>query len=341
MPSQSLEGLTTESGWTITKLLRDKLGSGGNFCTRYLARSENGEEGFLKAMDVSGVVHDISLLQSTVNVYMFEQNILNKCKDKKMSKVVVPQDAGEITVPNFAPPLNTVYYVIFEKAEGTLRDQHLEVPEQNWLAVFRALHHVALGIEQLHNAEMAHQDIKPSNVLAFSQEQFKVSDLGRVVDRQGISPFSSTHFPGDPAYKPIEMYFGLHSLDFNIRKSCDMNMVGSLVFHVVENMPLNALVLREARLLDTNLMAKPFNEALPYILSAFNTVLRRFEDHCIDLFGEKVATSIVSIVYEMCHPDPSKRGLARATNQNVQYSMRRYVGKLANLVRYAKIHGVV
>lgn len=340
MPSQSLLGLKTDSGWTVTHLLKNKLGTGGNFCVRYLAESEKGEIGFLKAMDVSGVVHDINLLQQTVNMYLFERNMLNKCKDKKMSRVVVPIDAGEIVVPNFPPPLNTVYYVIFEKADGTLRDQYLESVQQNWLASFKALHHVALGVEQLHNAMISHQDIKPSNVLAFPSDEFKVSDLGRVVDKQGESPFSMMAFPGDPAYKPIEMYFGARSLDFTIRKACDMNMVGSLVYHVIENIPINATILNEAQIIEPTLMTKSFDDALPYIITAFNNILRRFKQHCAELFDDKVAKAITEIVFEMCHPDPRLRGISGATNISVQYSIRRYVGKLANLVKYATIYGV-
>ena len=88
MPSQSLEGLKTDSGWTVIERLKNELGSGGNFCVRYLAKSRKGEIGFLKAMDLSSVIHDLRELQQKVGEYIFEQNILQSCKDKKMSKVV-------------------------------------------------------------------------------------------------------------------------------------------------------------------------------------------------------------------------------------------------------------
>lgn len=340
MPSQSLVGLITDSGWLVTEHLNNQLGSGGNFCVRYLVKSEQGEIGFLKAMDLSGVISDLKKLQETVNEYLFEQDILNKCKDKKMSRVVTPLDAGTIIVPTFPDPLNTVYYVIFEKADGTLRDHHLEAPQKRWLPAFTALHHVAVGIEQLHSAGIAHQDIKPSNVLAFKNTQFKVSDLGRVVDKDGKSPFRTVPFPGDPAYKPTEMFFGVISLEFIVRRSCDMYMVGSLIYHIVEDIPINASVINEACLLDANIMQKPYSEALPFLLTGFNTILRRYKEHCVDLFGDKIGELLADIVYEMCHPDSAKRGAHNFVRKTNLYSMRRYVGKLSNMVRLAKIHGV-
>ncbi len=340
MPSQSLLGLTTDSGWRVKEQLNNQLGSGGNFCVRYIAESKDGTVGFLKAMDLSGVIGDIHKLQETVNQYLFEQDILDVCKGRKLTRVVTPLDAGKIIVPNFDAPLNTVYYVVFELADGNLREKHLESSQKRWVPAFSALHHVAVGIEQLHRAGIAHQDIKPSNVLAFENEQFKISDLGRVVDENGKSPFKITHFPGDHSYKPTEMFFGLTSLDFIERRSCDMYMVGSLVYHVVEDAAINAGVLTEATLLDSHVRQKPYDEALPFLLTGFNTLLRRYNEHCINLFGKRVADLLTNIVFEMCHPDVNRRGDSKFGDKNNRYSMRRYVSKLGNVVRYAKIHGV-
>lgn len=340
MPSQSLVGLTTDSGWKVTELLKNNLGSGGNFCVRYIAESKSGEVGFLKAMDLSGVLGDLQRLQETVNQYLFEQDILNECRDKKLSRVVTPLDAGQIIVPNFPKPLNTVYYVIFEKANNNLREYHLETSQKKWLPAFSALHHVAIGIEQLHRVGIAHQDVKPSNVLAFDNAQFKISDMGRVVDESGKSPFRSIPFPGDPSYKPIEMFFGIYSLEFIDRRSCDMYMVGSLVYHLVEDTPINAGVITEARLLDSNIQHKPYADALPFLLTGFNTILRRYKKHCIELFGDKIAELLVNVVYEMCYPDSGKRGAPKFIDKHNRYSMRRYASKLGNIVRHAKIHRV-
>jgi len=340
MPSQALQGLTTESGWKIDQIITDKLGSGGNFCTRYLAVSPNGEKGFLKAMDLANTLDDIGLLQSTVNQYVFEQDILQVCKDRRLTRVVIPLDAGKIVVPNFNPPSNIVYYVIFEKADGDLRKNHFDVDDKRWVAALKALHHVALGIEQLHLIGIAHQDVKPSNVLSFKNDEFKVSDLGRVVDRAGSSPFSQTHFPGDHSYKPIEMFFNVTSLDFHVRESCDMYMVGSLIYHMIEGVNINSRLRSEAFLLDPAINQRPYTEALPYLLSAYRTVLDRYKKQCETIFGEKIAQGLYDIVFEMCHPNFDRRGNPKLGSKVGQYSIRRYVSKLSNLIKVAEYSGI-
>ena len=40
------------------------------------------------------------------------------------------------------------------------------------------MHHIATGLFQLHSAAVAHQDLKPSNVLVFDHSISKVADLG-------------------------------------------------------------------------------------------------------------------------------------------------------------------
>ena len=42
----------------------------------------------------------------------------------------------------------------------------------------RTLHHIAVGLQQLHGEGIAHQDLKPSNVLFFETFGAKLADLG-------------------------------------------------------------------------------------------------------------------------------------------------------------------
>jgi hypothetical protein len=122
MPSTALEGLITDSGWTIGKMINKTSGSGGNFCTRYTAVYHDGKIGFLKAMDLSKVASKpLNEMKRTIDEYLFEQNVLERCKEKKLTKVVVPLDSGEILTTKNFPPLNRVFYIIFELAEGDLR----------------------------------------------------------------------------------------------------------------------------------------------------------------------------------------------------------------------------
>jgi serine/threonine protein kinase len=342
MPRSSLEDLTTDTGWLIKRRIDSPLGSGGNFCARYEAESADGKVGFLKAMDLGSALTDLSRLHSLTKEYLFEQQILDECKIKKMTRVVAPLDMGTIVNPHFPPPANVVYYIIFDMAQGDLRNRHLEIAEKDrrWISAFMALHHTAVGVNQLHKAEIAHQDIKPSNVLSFSDESFKVSDLGRVVDKKGNSPFSALPFPGDGGYKPIELFYGVSSSKFTDRFSCDMYMVGSLVYHLIEDVQITAAVLNDSKLLHPNVRRMDYDLALPFILSAFNTKVTQFKSNCIEKFGLKIGSDLYTIVKEMCYPDPEQRGNARFKNSVSRLGLDKYISLLSQVVINSKIRGL-
>lgn len=342
MPKESLENQVTASGWTVTKKISTPLGSGGNFCARYEVESSEGKVAFLKAMDLASVMHDINRVKETVDSYIFEQNVLKQCAGQRMTKVVTPLDMGALKNPNFPQGMNTVYYIIFEMAEGDLRKKHLEVEdsERTWLSAFKALHHAAVGIKQLHKAEIAHQDIKPSNVLAFDNNEFKVSDLGRVVDKKGDSPFANLYFPGDGGYRPIEMFWGVSSDEFLHRLSCDMFMVGSLIYHLFEDVQINSVILDESRRFHNQITMLDYATALPFIMSAFHSILDKFQEKCRSKFGDKIANLLVTALKEMCHPDPALRGNLKFQNQPARLIMERYVGILAQVALIAQIQGI-
>ena len=97
-----------------------------------------------------------------------------------MDRVVRALDSGSITVDPSIPFTN-VPYLIFEAADADIR-LHLDTSSASTIAWrLRALHHIATGLKQLHGADIAHQDIKPSNILVFVLESLstvsKVADL--------------------------------------------------------------------------------------------------------------------------------------------------------------------
>lgn len=50
------------------------------------------------------------------------------------------------------------------------------------------MHQITAALRQLHGSGIAHQDIKPSNILFFQDDHTKLADLGRASDRHGGSP---------------------------------------------------------------------------------------------------------------------------------------------------------
>src|SRR6266851_917241 len=52
-------------------------------------------------------------------------------------------------------------------ADGDVRKHLSPTQSLDIVWILRCLHHIATGLHQLHSAKVAHQDLKPSNVLAF------------------------------------------------------------------------------------------------------------------------------------------------------------------------------
>lgn len=342
MPASNLLNLQTDSGWSVVEQLQNQSGSGGNFCNQYKV-VKGRKEAFLKAMDLSSVMStgDLNVIQEKTSHFIFEFDMLDKCNNRKMKNVVVPIDKGVLSVPNapIAAPFNKAWYIIFELADGDIRKEHLVNQSISWLTVFKHLKDVVKGLHQLHMAGIAHQDLKPSNVLCFSGSA-RISDLGRVVDLEDTSPFGGLLYPGDPNYIPFESIKQVKYKNFKDRYLADIFHVGSLLFHMVENVQINVAIHNEAMQLDKSLNQLSYIASLPIYESAFYNILDRHQVECKKLFGEKVSQVIIQILEEMCHPNLEIRG-----NQHIKLGKKslvanRYVGKFAQLIRVATIEGV-
>ena len=257
-----------------------------------------------------------------------------------MTKVVTPLDVGVIETAVRQAPLNRVYYVIFEMADADLRVQFLEQKVVSWCNLLSSLHHTVLGVYQLHRGGIVHQDIKPSNVLYFKSDVSKIADLGRVTDKEGTSPFSNVPFTGDPRYAPMEVRYGEVGVDFVDRRLSDLYMVGSLIYQMITGADISTHLYVETKLIAPNLTMLPFQDALAFYNSAFISILNRFEEGARVELGDSIAMELKVVVHELCNPDPLQRGNKIKTNKIQRLSMERYVGKMASILRKAKVRGL-
>jgi serine/threonine protein kinase len=70
------------------------------------------------------------------------------------------------------------------------------------------LHHSAIGLHELHSIGVAHQDVKPSNVLVFPVEGSKLTDLGSSSQVGKPSQSDRKFIPGDVSYATPEQWYG-------------------------------------------------------------------------------------------------------------------------------------
>lgn len=342
-PAQALEGLLLAGGWRVLRRLRKPEGqSGGFFSQGYVVRRESdGKDGFLKALDYSKMMvaaNPAQLLFEQTRAFNFEKTILGICRDRRLDRVVEVIDDGVIVPPSYAPT-EVVQYLIFELADGDARSQADEKKRYSISWVLRTLHHVSIGLMQLHGQKIAHQDLKPSNVLTFGGALSKIGDLGCASSRAHDAPRDDCQIAGDQTYAPPEFLYGSIDADWSARRvSCDQYLLGSLVCSFFQGMAMTPLVQR--RLHSDHKVANwtgKYDEALPYLQHAFESVIEDLQLAIGDQINEKAKQKLVLLVSYLCNPDPSLRGHPSDMRGNQdRYSLQRFVAAFDLLAREAE-----
>jgi serine/threonine protein kinase len=341
-----LEGLVVEDGWTVGALVpKQKDQTGGCFSEGYRCRHVSDREGHFKAIDLHEALGQPDLLAALSRLAdgaQCEQELLGKCK--RMDRVVTMLSYGTIRAVHGTALTIPIPYVIFERANGSIRSiAHARVrPTHEW--ILRTLHQVATGLMQLHSEGIAHQDLKQSNILEFSEEQgVKIADLGRAVDRARSVWYDARPWPGATAYAPPEVAYGFHQAEFNARRfASDMYLLGSLATALFIGVSLNALLYQELPqqfrpALFGGPYAGTFESVEAHLHDAYDRVMTNVAN-CISA-NAPYREQIVAFIRQWCNPDPRLRGHPvtrgeRADGGNI-YFLERYVSSLPNLARRA------
>jgi serine/threonine protein kinase len=324
-PAYKLCGLSLSGGWkVVSRHPRPPESTGGKYSVCYDIERE-GQKAFLKALDFSRAADEPDLavaLQALTEAFNFEREILNTCAANSMNRVIAPLDAGQARVDESV--LGRVPYIIFEQADGDIRQQLAKTERFDQTCKLRALHHIATGLYQLHAAGIAHQDLKPSNVLQFG-EISKVSDLGCASVRNKVGPMDGDNCPGSKAYAPPELIYSYLAPEFNTRRfGCDVYLLGSMVMFFFAGISTTAGMLgRLHPELRPQMWHGTFEEILPYLRNAFDLTVQSLatEVRCAPLRRE-----LLVIVRQLCEPDPGLRGHPKnRTGMGNRYSVERYV----------------
>ena len=178
---------------------------------------------------------------------------------------------------------------------------------------------------------IAHQDPKPSNVLVYGGEGFKVADFGSS-SRRG-HPVHHDSFPvaGDRTYAPPELLYGFTHPDFAPRRmGCDLYMLGNLAAFLFSGVNITAnLLAHVAPQHHPRNWQGSYDEVLPYLQNAFTLVLEDLSP----LVEERVRSEIVTLVGDLCTPDLARRGHPKGVGRNDQFSLERYVSRFDVVVR--------
>lgn len=335
-----LEGMALESGWKVVKKIEKQSGQTGAFFSVLYHVERDSKKCFLKAFDFSKFssiaegTSMVDVMANMLNAFRFERDLSEQCRNHHVTKVVFVTDSGEERISGYEIPV--VPYLIFELADGDIRTKLRFSNDLDFAWKLESLHSVAVGIKQLHQIEVSHQDLKPSNVLVFDNES-KIGDLGRSISKSLHAPHDGLYFTGQNSYAPPEIMYGIYSKDWNIRAfAIDAYLFGSLIVFYFTGVSINALI---RKFLPDSVSweywrGNDFNEVKDYLLDAFQKALNEFSESILDEYFSKELTQLVEY---LCYPIPEKRGHPRNIGPiGNNYNMERFISKLDRLSKKAK-----
>lgn len=332
----NLTGKVTADGWLVGEpVVHAADHTGGYFSDCYYVE-KSGKRAFLKALDIEKFqIHE---LMGILAGFEYESGLLALCKEKRLSRIVQVLESGQLERdPNAPAVLRNVPFLVFELAEGDIRqtvDVSAAVSDQ-WR--FHVLHQTTLALLQLHGQSIAHQDLKPSNVLRFNGGGLKLGDLGRSSLRGKPAPHDQFLRPGALNYAPFEQRYGEVPSDWVERRlSTDVFHLGCLVVFAFTNICFPEFVLER--------LAPPYHaanwggsyaEVMPHIQAATAEALR---DICGD-FPERFREDLLEIVRDLCYPDPKLRGRMGTSGNSVAglLWLQRYVSRFDILEKRARV----
>jgi eukaryotic-like serine/threonine-protein kinase len=332
--------LTGDSGsvWQVVRQIpRNRPdATGGHFSVGYIVVDASGREHFLKALDFSSAFRSPNLtqvLQVMTTSYNFERDLLTQCRNERLDRVVFAVDHGQVLLD----PMNyssNVPYIVFELARGDMRQvlQFAQNFDAAW--AFRTLHHVTTGLVQLHRRQIAHQDLKPSNVMMYGElEGSKIGDLGRATQKGQAPPHEQLPVAGDKAYAPLEQLYGAIPTEWVARRfGCDAYHLGSLIATFFTGVSMTSLVTHHlAPSQHWHVWQDTYEAALPFVRVAFNSSIAAISAQ----IPTPYRTEVTAIVRELCDPDPSRRGhpRSRAQRHGNPFALDRYVAVFDRLAR--------
>ena len=345
--AENLKDFVINNKWKVTeKFERQNNDTGGMFSIGYEVKNKKGEKAFLKAFNFKDVFKDKKNMMLILNhfnkKYNYEKEILEKCFNKKLKHIVNILDAGTISKDGYIVP---VPYLIFEMADKSLRGRINEINKKiDILWNLKCIHQVAVALQEIHKIDIAHLDLKPSNILIFDNKTSKLTDFGRSsLKTSPNKPYYDLNgkVEGDRTYSPIERLYGVNDGDwYEIKIGTDFYLLGSFIFQMFTGYGITVAVMEN---LDPQFNWKiwrgNYNDVYSYIVEAYTNVMEKFEQILKKYMDEKNRQEIINIVNEMCNPNRAKRGDPQIIKrkQKEKYELQRYITRIDRIIQRLEI----
>lgn len=335
--AERLINLTLLDIWKIQQRIRHDDGmTGSSRSACYRAVSPTGDIAFVKAFDFrrQELGGDTDLLERMVREYNYERNVHYFCRERQVSRVTRIYGAGKVIVDGEA-----VHFLVCEWANKCLREH--QPPGDDGVSSserFAAMRDTAAALAQLHQAGVAHQDIKPSNAVCTDIGFVKLTDLGssscEVID---APPHDLDCLVGQPNYAPYELLYEYPPSNWHRRRfGCDLFLLGNLCFTSFVGGSLSFMALHSipTQFRHTE-FAGDYAEVVPHLMEAHEmlvpTLLKgKIPDSLLD--------DVVQIIVSLCHPDPFRRGHSKNLQyKNNPFGLERFITTFDVLAKKAKV----
>jgi serine/threonine protein kinase len=350
----SLVGTPIDGGWTIIEEMPRPGASGaedltgGCFsvgCIVERTRGKKTERAFLKVIDVNLAAAtfpgDIMRgLKIATDSYTIEHTILDICKSARLDRIIRVLAIGQLPAVAGALPAP---YILFEKADGDLRKLVGRSNSFDTAWKLKVLHDIAVGLQQLHQQKIAHQDLKPSNVLIFNDDGqgAKIGDLGRSSFQGLTAPHDGYVVAGATAYAPPEQVFGITPARWEDRREgCDIYHLGTVAFFLfagqVPNEYYRTSLAPEVLPVAWGGLGKTnYALALPFFTASLTQFIAKIGAD----FPEWGRDEMSQILFNACEPDYEKRGDPDARKRvGSPLGIETFVSRFDRLSRRALVH---
>lgn len=335
--AECLAGLTLLDKWEVQQRIRHDDGlSGSSRSSCYRASAINGDLAFIKAFDFrrQELGGDTDLLERMVREYNYERNVHYFCRDQGVSRVTRIFGAGKVIVGG-----EVVHFIVCEWANKCLREHQppgdIDISSSER---FAAMRDITASLAQLHQAGVAHQDIKPSNAVCTEIGSVKLTDLGssscEVID---APPHDLEYLVGQPNYAPYELLYEYPPAGWRRRRfGCDLFLLGNLCFTSFVGVSLSHAALHyiPEHLRHTDFFGD-YLEVVPHLIEAHELLIP------IMLKGkvpEPFLDEISHLVACLCHPDPLRRGHSKNLQfKNNPFGLEHFISRFDILAKKAKV----
>lgn len=338
-PAANLLGKDVDGWEVVRRLERSSVQHTVGDCSYCYEVRKEGRSAFLKAIDLNRMLRQPegkTLTARALHGQHSEAALLHRCQSQGLTRVIAHFGGGVWIDPD-SPAAAAVPYVVTEWAEGgDLRKLLMSSEQVATAVILAALRDLAAGIQQIHQQQIAHLDLKPSNALG-AAGRTKIGDFGHAVSAE--SDFGAVR--GTHAYAPPETLYGPMPESFSGQRAIDLYLLGSMIAGVfMKGIPVTALALQriEPALHHMNYDGT-FGDVLPYLEETYLDVFEILHDLMPpQLWGRD---RLASLITQLCWPDPRKRGLNREKlpRHGDRLNVRRVIAEL-DLVAQRAIRGI-